>query len=103
MRLSRHAMWVGLACWLVFVGVFGVWTTASSFECGELTPGDSNYGEARWTWAPPGFRCEWSVGDSTHVEYPPRGRYFVMGAMGIFPFAVVAAARRPRQVGNVSA
>ena len=39
--------------------VLGAWFLSSDFDC-EVTPGDSNFGTAEWTWLPVGTACRWT-------------------------------------------
>jgi hypothetical protein len=96
-RLTRQGVLVGLALWLLSVGAFAVWVAGSGvLGCGDLTPGDSNAGEGKWTWTPPGVDCSWPVEGGTHTESPPLGRYFVVWGLAAFPVVLLGAWRMQR-------
>ena len=79
-HLLSWLLWsFALGAWSILIAVESVFTTTSACE---LAPGSSIYGEASWTWMPPGRVCEWtlSIGGSSVsvVSEPPVARLGIL-------------------------
>ena len=70
-RISVVIWAVALAGWISILALTRV--TMGSTSC-ELTEGHSIYGEASWSWMPPGVHCVWpksETGFDIRIEEPP--------------------------------
>jgi hypothetical protein len=101
----RWAVLISLAIWLVcLIG----WSAALASEvvlgCPSFAPADSNYGDARWTWNPPGNTCTWTLAEGKHVESPPPARYGILALLILWPastLGIARAAKRDRRRADV--
>jgi len=95
---------------VVLISTIGLWAVASvgwilliaaeralmgPTSC-EYQDGDSYYGEASWTWLPPGATCEWHLridGRTVDViEQPPEARLGVAVALALWGASLIAIA-----------
>lgn len=98
----------GLALWAVCCAAWAGYVTleralVSDTSC-PFTAGSSNYGEATWSWLPPGVTCTWRGVDFNGTEYvlvqsPPPSRAILGGVLLAWggTLAAVAWTSRPQR------